>query len=64
MKRVDQILFNLDGTKLCEIIGKNKSDVLNKSRDGLLLKRDTRSNWPGYWLVVLHVQISFCSFLN
>ena len=44
MKRVDQILFNLDGTKRYEIIGKNKSDVLNKSTDGLPLKRETRSN--------------------
>ena len=47
-KRVDQILLNLDGTKRYEIIGKNKSDVLNKLTDGLPLKRETRSNWPGY----------------
>ena len=34
MKRADQIPFNIDGTKCYEIVGKNRSDVLNKSRDG------------------------------
>ena len=33
-KRVDQIPFNIDGTKCYEIVGKNRSDVFNKSRDG------------------------------
>ena len=48
MKRVDQIPFNIYGTKCCEIVRKNRSDVLNKSRDGRPWKRDTRSNWTGY----------------
>ena len=34
MKRANQIPFNIDGTKCYEIAGKNRSDVLNKSRDG------------------------------
>ena len=48
MKRVDQIPFNIDGTKCYEIVGKNRSDVLNKLRDGRPWKRDSRSNWTGY----------------
>ena len=48
MKRADQIPFSIDGTKCYEIVGKNRLDVLNKSRDGRPWKRDTRSNWTGY----------------
>ena len=33
-KRADQIPFNIDGTKCSEIQGKDRSYVLNKSRDG------------------------------
>ena len=32
MKRVDQISFNIDGTKYHEIVEKNRLNVLNKSR--------------------------------
>ena len=48
MKRNGQIPFNIDRTKCYEIVGKNRSDVLNKSRDGRPWKRDTRYNWTGY----------------
>ena len=48
MKRVNQISFNIDGTECYEIVRKNRSDVLNKSRDGRPWKRDTRSNWTGH----------------
>ena len=48
MKRVDQIPSNMDGTKRYEIVGKNRSDVLNKSRNGRPWRRDSRSKWTGY----------------
>ena len=48
MKRVDQIPFNIDGTKCYEIVRKNRWYVLNKSRDGRLWKRDSKSKWTGY----------------
>ena len=47
-KRVDQIPFSIEETNCFEIVGKNRSDVCHKSRDGHPWKRDTRSNWTGY----------------
>ena len=37
MKRVEQIPFNIGGTKCYEIVGKDRSDELTKSRDGYKL---------------------------
>ena len=48
MTNVDQIPFSIDETKCFEIVGKSRSDVLHKSRDGRSWKRNTRSNWTGY----------------
>ena len=45
IKQVDQIPRNIEGTKFYEIIGKSRSGLLNKSRNGRPWKRGTRSNW-------------------